>query len=106
MGKSSLVARMAHECSLRNVAKARIEWSETRNPDYLAIMRTIRDDLGAVHFSRFTALVNAYFDERVKLDLTLNTIGNITVGAGAEFKESTIGDISGVVVRDCMIVVP
>jgi hypothetical protein len=105
-GKSSLLARMIHECSAQNIARARIEWNETRNPDYLAIMRGLRDDLGVEHFSSFTALVNAYYDERVKLDLTVNSTGNITVGAGAVFKDATVGQMSGVVVRDCMIVVP
>ena len=105
-GKSSLLARMIHECSLQKVGKTRIEWTETRNPDYLTIMRSLRDDLGAEHFSPFTALVNAYYDDRVKLDLTVNSTGNITVGAGARFESSTVGDMSAVLVRDCMIVVP
>lgn len=105
-GKSSLLARMIHECSAQKIARARIEWTETRNPDYLAIMRSLRDDLEAEHFSSFTALVNAYYDDRVKLDLTVNSTGNISVGAGAQFGGSTVGQMSGVVVRDCMIVVP
>jgi len=105
-GKSSLLARMIHECSLQKIAKTRIEWTETRNPDYLAIMRGVRDDLGAGHFSSFTSLVNAYYDDRVKLDLSVNSTGNIKVAAGANFEGSTVGQISGVVVRDCMIVVP
>jgi len=106
VGKSSLLARMIHECSLRAVPKTEIVWTETNNPDHLYIMRTIRDNLGAQYFARFTSLVNGYYDARSKLDLTLNTSGSITVAAGAEIQNATTGDIAGVVVRDCMFVVP
>jgi len=106
VGKSSLLARMIHECSLRGIAKTEIVWTETRNPDHLNIMRTVRDSLGAQHFSGFTALVNGYYDERVKFDLTVNTSGTINVASGASFVNATTGDIAGVMVRDCMFVVP
>jgi hypothetical protein len=106
-GKTSLLARMIHECSLRNITRAKVEWSETKNPDHLAVMRSLRDDLGAPHFSSFTSLVNAYYDDRVRLDLNLNASGAITVGSGMQIQgAAAVGDVAGVVVRDCMFVVP
>jgi hypothetical protein len=105
-GKSSLLAKMIHECSLREVLRARLEWTDTKSHDYLAVMRSIRDDLGAPSFERFTALINAYFDPSLKLELTLNATGKISVAEGLRARDADIGDIAGVMVRDCMFVVP
>jgi hypothetical protein len=106
IGKSSLLARMMHECSVRGLRAARVEWTETRNPDYLAIMRALRDDLDARSFAPFTQLVNFYFDESVKVDLTINSGGEIHIAEGMTVTNSTVGDIAGVVLRDCMFVLP
>jgi putative ribosome biogenesis GTPase RsgA len=41
VGKSSLLARMIHECALRRVRKSEVTWTDTRNHDYLGVMRKI-----------------------------------------------------------------
>lgn len=106
IGKSSLLARMLHECSLRQIMKASVGWTDTHNYDYLALMRRLRDDLGAEHFTSFTSLVNAYYDENVKVDLSVSASGNISVAAGAQITNATVGAIAGVVIRDCMFIIP
>src|SRR4051812_12560582 len=60
MGKTSLLLRMVHECSLRDLTKAEIIWNDTRSHDYVAVMRKIRDDIGARRFIEFTNLVNFF----------------------------------------------
>jgi hypothetical protein len=106
MGKSQLLARMWHECSLRQLAKSSIAWTGSQNHDYLAVLRWIRDELGTEHFNSFTSLVNAYFDERVKVDLNVVASGNISVAAGAQFTNASVGSITGVVISDCMFTLP
>ena len=38
VGKSSLMAKMLHECAAREIRKSEVTWTETRNYDYLGIM--------------------------------------------------------------------
>ncbi|HZI20291.1 MAG TPA: hypothetical protein VEY09_17050 [Pyrinomonadaceae bacterium] len=104
LGKSSLMARMIHECSLRKVRKAEVLWTDTRRYDYLAVMRKMRDDIGADRFGTFTKLVNYYFDP--KFEVTVKVEGSVSVGANMVLNNATVGDISGVVFKDSMIVVP
>src|SRR5256885_10177320 len=82
IGKSSLLFRLVHECSLRNLKKAEVFWTETRNHDYLAVMRKIRDDVGASRFVEFTNLVNFFTVPQCKLELVVGTTGSVSVGEG------------------------
>src|SRR5262245_34112208 len=54
MGKTVLLSRMMHECSLRSLVKAEVLWSDTRSHDYLGVMRKVRDDVGAIKFQQST----------------------------------------------------
>ncbi len=103
IGKSLLLTRMIHECSLRKLLKAEVTWTDTRDHDYLAIMRKIRDDVGADLFGSFTDLVNFYTVPHYELKIKIN--GSINVGQGAEV-EGTTGDIGGVIIKDSMISFP
>lgn len=98
MGKSSLMARMIHECSLRQLRKVEIAYSKRTKPGYLDVMRKCRDDLGAPRFSAFTELVNYYTVQEYKLTIGIdgNVIvgNNMTIGAGGQ-----VGNITGVVVN-------
>lgn len=108
MGKTSLMMRMVHECALRGVFKAELEWTSLEVLDYMSIMRKLRDTLGVEHFGAFTDLLNYYTDSSYapKLDLNINLQGgSIQVAAGAQISGSTVGDIEGVVLRDNMFVV-
>lgn len=104
LGKSSLLARMIHECALRQLRKAEVVWSDTRNHDYLAIMRKIRDDVGLACFSGFTELVNYYTVPEYKLTITVN--GSVKVGEGMVLNNSTVENMAGVLIKDSMFVVP
>ena len=110
MGKTSLLARMMHECSLRELRKAEVIWKDSNPPDHMAIMRKIRDDVGANHFVSFTDLVNYYYQEgyqpHVEVNLNLSGIAGISVGESMRVSDASVGDIAGVVVKDCMIVIP
>jgi hypothetical protein len=98
---------MIHECALGGIRKAEVVWTDTNPHDYMAVLRKIRDDLGVEHFQAFTDLINYFTDAeyRPKLEVTLNVHGQIAVGAGMQVTQSSVGDVSGVVIRDNMIVV-
>jgi hypothetical protein len=108
MGKTSLLMRMVHECSLRSMSKAEVAWSDSNPHDYIAVMRKIRDALGAGYFTAFTDLINYYTDAQYhpKLEVTLQVTGNISVASGMKIENSNVGDIAGVILRDNMFVVP
>ncbi len=105
LGKSSLLARMIHECALRGLRKSEITWTETQNHDYLGIMRRIRDDIGVEYFQDFTTLVNQFTEPGVRITLAGNVSG-IQVAQGLRAESSTVGDIGGVIIKDNMFVVP
>jgi len=106
IGKSSLMARMVHEIALRSVTKAEIIYTDDNLPEFMAIMRKCRDDLGVVSFSAFTDLINYYTVPRYTLNVdlqggTINVANNLTVTEGA-----SVGSIAGVVIKDAMITFP
>lgn len=108
MGKTSLLMRMVHECALRQLLKAEVVWTDTLVFDYVAVMRRLRDELGAEYFSSFTDLINYYTDAsyRPQLDININLQGgSVQVASGAQITGSSVGDLSGVVLRDNMIVI-
>jgi archaellum biogenesis ATPase FlaH len=104
LGKSSLFARMVHECGLRSRKKAEVVWSDTRPHDYMAVMRKIRDDFGPDLFKPFTDLINYFTVPQYNLKIDLQ--GSVRVGEGLQVKDSTVGDVAGVVIKDSMFVVP
>jgi hypothetical protein len=107
MGKTSLMMRMVHECALRGLLKAELEWSSLDVLDYMSVMRKLRDALGVDHFGAFTDLINYYTDTNYtpRLDINVNLQGSVQVAGGAQISGSSVGDIAGVVLRDNMIVV-
>lgn len=107
IGKTSLLARMIHECAIRKHLKAEVVWKDYNPPDYLAIMRKIRDDIGPEGFNDFTNLIEFYTkggdEPRLMESLGLRT--QQSVAGGAKFENSTVGDIAGTIIKDSMIVV-
>ena len=79
-------------------------WSETRNHDYLGVMRKIRDGLEAEQFRGFTDLVNFFTVPQYRL--TVNVEGDAIVAEGAVIEGSRVGDIAAVVIKDSMISIP
>jgi len=106
LGKSSLLARMIHECALRRLRKAEVIWTDTRNHDYLAIMRKIRDDVGPSFFNKFTGLINYFTVPQYKLNIKVDNVQSIEVAKNAQIEGSTVGDIAGVIIKDSMLVIP
>jgi GTPase SAR1 family protein len=105
MGKSSLFMRMIHECSLRELVKANVAWSDLRNLDYMWLMRKIRDDIGANDFEKFTDLINFFTVPQYRLEVTVGTNAKTEVAQGATFgPNSQVGFMGGVVVQEGGIV--
>ena len=109
MGKSSLLMRMVHECALRGLAKAEVEWTSVDVLDYMSTLRKLRDALGVEPFAAFTDLVNYYTDDsyQPRLEININLKGgNIQVAGGAQISGSEVGDIAGLVLRDNQFTIP
>jgi hypothetical protein len=110
MGKTSLLLRMIHQCGMRQLRKSEVTWNDTLPHDYMAVMRKIRDDVGVEHFKLFTDLINYYTDEAYKPKLELTVVvqggGSLEVASGLEARDSTIGDVAAVMIKDNMLVVP
>jgi GTPase SAR1 family protein len=106
IGKSSLLARMIHECAYRKLRKSEVVWTNTRNHDYLGIMRKIRDDVGVDYFQPFTDLVNFFTVPQYELKIKIEKTSAVTVANGAQIEGSSVGDIAGIVIKDSMIVAP
>src|SRR5215208_2579960 len=107
MGKSALMLRMVHECSVRSLTKAEVIWTDTRNHDYLGVMRKIRDDVGAPRFGQFTNLVNFFTDPQSpqRIELALDVKGAINVGSQLSLGSSAqVGTMAGIVIKDAMLV--
>ena len=102
IGKTSLLARFAHECALRRLTRVEIDCSSLRYSTYLAIMRKVRDDLGVDHFKALTDLINYFTVPEYRLQLGGVTVSQEigSVAAGAEV------NVAGVSIRDAMIVLP
>src|SRR5690242_21536972 len=110
IGKSSLLARLIHECGSRNLRKTEVFVSKSRFNGYLEILRKIRDDLGPDLFANFTQLVNYIFpDPRQARALVKLEVGGgaHSVLERAQLQIVTVhGDIAGIIIKDCMINVP
>lgn len=107
VGKSSLKAKLLYEVTTRGISTAEVVWSETRNHDFMAIARKIRDDLGAEHFEKFTDLINFFTVPQYELKVSVNTDANISVAEGAQITEgASVADISGVMIKDVMLTQP
>jgi hypothetical protein len=110
IGKSSLLARLIHECASRKLRKAEVFASKSRFNSYLEILRKIRDDLGPELFPNFTQLVNYLFPNpgqpRAPIKIDIGG-GAQSVLERAKLENVTIhGDVAGVIIKDCMINVP
>jgi GTPase SAR1 family protein len=104
IGKSSLLLRMMHECSLRSLIKAEIVFSTTRDQNYLEVMRKIRDDVGAIKFGLFTQLVNFFYNRDARIELVVDAKGVSVADRATISHDAQVGLIAGTVVKDNMFV--
>lgn len=99
IGKSSLMARMIHECANRSCRKVEVIYTEDSIHDYLAIMRKCRDDLTAEGFLAFTDLINYYHVKQYNLKIETGA-GEVEVANQMQVGENArVGNIAGVVVN-------
>ncbi len=107
IGKSSLMARMLHECALQKKRRALIVWTDTRNHDYVAVMRSVRDEIGPTYFSAFTDLVNYFTVPRYTLTVKIDPASRLSIAEGMTVEgASKVGDIAGIVIKDSMLTFP
>lgn len=109
VGKSSLIARMWHECALHKIRKTEVVSTETRHRHYLEIMRKLRDDIGVESFSAFTDLVNFYTVPQYNLQINVAGLAGsrVSVGEGLFVTGgSSTGDIAGILVKDIYLTSP
>jgi archaellum biogenesis ATPase FlaH len=106
LGKSSLVAKMMHECGQRGLRKAEVVWTDTRPHDYLGLMRKVRDDLDPAAFCLFSDLANFFTANNYELVIKVEGAERIRVAEGAHVERSVLGDVAGIVVKDFMINAP
>ncbi len=111
IGKSSLLARLIHDCSGRKLQKAEIFSTKDRFNNYLKIMRKMRDDLGAESFPHFTRTVNAFYPDPTQPapppTININVSGTQNVLERAALENVQVGgDIAGVLVKDLMVNIP
>ena len=107
VGKSSVQAKMMNEVESRGIDMSKVIWSETRNHDFMAIARKIRDDIGPEYFKRFTDLINFFTVPQYKLNISVSGDANISVAEGAQFAAGAqVGDVSGILVKDVNLTQP
>ena len=97
---------MIHEVATRGHTKSEVIWSETRNHDFIAIARKMRDDFGPDAFSRFTDLINFFTVPQYELKVSVAGDTRISVAEGAVITESNVGDIAGIMIKDVMLTDP
>ena len=104
VGKTYFQRKLLHEVSSQKLSRSEVLVTNTRNTDYLAIMRKIRDDLGCEYFLPFTDLVNFFTVPQYELTVNIKGGDNIEILRGAEISgNAEVGNVTGVVVRDVMI---
>jgi GTPase SAR1 family protein len=109
-GKSSLLMRFAAELGQRQLVSAQVDWKGSRNYDFLAFLRSVRDQLrtqcGQHHFAAFTDLVNFFTKPDYNLTLEVKQGGSVGVLNNASISGATIGNVTGVVIEDLKVVMP
>jgi hypothetical protein len=86
MGKTWLVQRMGHECSLQSIPASQFNFRDGSGRDTLKIVRKARDDLGARHYNQMTQVIN---------DITAGPNVDVTIESVAiNIQDSTVIDSS------------
>lgn len=94
MGKTWLIQRLRRECAVHNLPTLHIDFRDRRPYDYLTIVRTARDQMGAAAFNVLTQTINELTGVNVQLSgIGTASTGGVQVGAGGPV--SVGGDVAG-----------
>jgi len=108
MGKSWLIQRMRQECCTANASTLHIDFRDRRPYDYLTVVRTARDQMGAAAFNALTQTIN----ELTGVNIQLSTSGapgggaQVSVGGpqanltGAQVTVSNVDVAGGNIIKD------
>jgi len=102
MGKTWLVARLKHECSIRSpdIRYAGLDFKDGQAHDYLSIVRQVRDDLGAAYFNRLTQIINAATGFHVNLQIADTISSTIAVDQINGVSGGEINVAGGNIIKD------
>lgn len=109
IGKTTLLEWMADQCVSNQMVKVELLWGRSRKYSPPGVMRRIRDELGSpAHFNYFTELLNYYTDPGAAPSQTLKVIieGDMSVAEKAEFIDSSVRDVAGVIIHDLRVEAP
>ena len=112
MGKSWLIQRMRQECGAANLPTLYIDFRDRRPYDYLTIVRTARDQMGATTFNTLTQTINELTGVNIQLSASGAPAGapgggaQVSIGgpqanlAGAQVAVSNVDVAGGNIIKD------
>jgi len=98
MGKTWLIQRLRQECAATGLPTLHIDFRDRRPYDYLTIVRTARDQMGAAAFNALTQTVNELTGVNIQLSSAaaggaqVSVVGQQANLSGAQV---TVGDVAG-----------
>jgi hypothetical protein len=108
MGKTWLIQRLRQECAAASLPTLHIDFRDRRPYDYLTIVRTARDQMGATAFNQLTQTINELTGVNIQLSSpSAPTAGaQINVGgpqsnlAGAQVTVGNVDVAGGNIIKD------
>jgi hypothetical protein len=102
MGKSWLVAKLKHECSIAEprIHFASIDFKDGQAYDYLSVIRRTRDEIGAAYFNHLTEVINAATGVQVNLKIESSSSQPVNIQRIQDVTNSEINIAGGHIVKD------
>lgn len=96
-GKTSLQKRLIYECrEVRKMRWAYTYWVDTRNYNYMTVMRMVRDAIGQQFFQAFTDQLNYFTKADYTLNVNIQTAGSgVNILNDAKLDNVKVGEIVG-----------
>jgi len=98
MGKTWLIQRLRQECATAGLPTLHIDFRDRRPYDYLTVVRTARDQMGATAFNQLTQTINELTGVNIQLSgasaggAQVSVVGPQANLGGAQV---TVGDVAG-----------
>lgn len=101
MGKSWLISKFKHDCSRQSprIAYTSTDFKDGQLHDFLSIVRTVRDDLGAAHFNRLTQAINEATRYDINIHIAPTSSPDVKTEIG-DVTESEVNIAGGNIIRD------